>query len=108
MGNGVQLWPARCLAQVRLFLGVAFLRSRKCLVPSAMLVLHVMHTMPMPPTLLLLLPATGWWCWADALVHQKAVVAAPYPFTYNWPGIGEPREVPIQKGTCAPNGMGLE
>ena len=41
-------------------------------------------------------------------MHQKAVVGAPYPFSYNWPGIGEPRGVPIHKGTCAPNGMGLE
>ncbi|KAI7842783.1 hypothetical protein COHA_003529 [Chlorella ohadii] len=29
----------------------------------------------------------GWWCWADALVYQKAVVGSPYPFSYNWPGI---------------------
>lgn len=31
----------------------------------------------------------GWWCWADALVYQHAVVGDAYPFKYNWPGIGE-------------------
>lgn len=29
----------------------------------------------------------GWWCWADALVYQKAVVGQDPPFKYNWPGI---------------------
>lgn len=29
----------------------------------------------------------GWWCWADALVYQKAVVGQDYAFKYNWPGI---------------------
>ncbi|EFN52202.1 hypothetical protein CHLNCDRAFT_139017 [Chlorella variabilis] len=29
----------------------------------------------------------GWWCWADALVYQQAVVGEPSPFKYNWPGI---------------------
>jgi hypothetical protein len=35
------------------------------------------------------LPA-GWWCWADALVYQQAVVGESYPFKYNLPGIGAP------------------
>lgn len=33
--------------------------------------------------------AAGWWCWIDALIYQKAVLQAAYPWKYNWPGIGE-------------------
>lgn len=35
--------------------------------------------------------AAGWWCWVDALIYQKAVLQAAYPWRYNWPGIGEIR-----------------
>ena len=40
---------------------------------------------PLPPPVAAL---AGWWCWADALVYQQAVLGVAYPWKYNWPGIG--------------------
>lgn len=39
------------------------------------------------PLLAGVLFGAGWWCWADALVYEKAVAGTGYPFKYNWPGI---------------------
>lgn len=58
----------------------------RCCLAAAAAASPVLTTAGSPPATLGC--SAGWWCWADALVYQQAVLGVAYPWKYYWPGIG--------------------